>query len=243
MPTPRRQRSLLLPPFNPRQYGATFWLRADDVAGGHGASVSTWSDRLAGIAITQATGASQPALSNNGGPNNQPAVSFDGGDVLTAANISMLSLVASNQCHIYIVQYQDSTQSNNTTINWNQGVGNILNTHLTFSDTCYWDFGSSGGGGRINAAQPAGWDNAWRLVQLIREPPDSGTSRIRVQASELTSGAVSLTITSGTATLSIGGGNSALKGSIAEIIICNVAHDTAVRQRFERYFNARYKLF
>jgi hypothetical protein len=244
MPAAPRRTRVIPAPFNPRQYGATFWIRADQL-GGNGASISAWTDMLSAVPLVQATGASQPTVVGASGPKStRPAASYDGGDVLSAASISMLSLVSSNQCHIYIVQIQTGSQANHCTINWNQGVSNLLNTHLTFSDTLYWDFGdSNAGSGRVSVAQPSGWDDKWHLIQLIREPPDSGTSRIRVDGAQVVSGSVTKTLSAGTATLNIGGGNNALLGSIAEIIICNVAHPDHIRLQFERYFNQRYWLF
>lgn len=63
------------------------WLRADDLAGADGSSVSSWEDRIAGYNFVQATGSKQPKLYTStaarliGG---QPVVTFDGSDDILA---------------------------------------------------------------------------------------------------------------------------------------------------------------
>lgn len=228
--------------------GLTAWWKAETIAQGDSTAVSSWADSSSsGFTLTQATGANQPTYRTASGPNSRPCVSFDGGDLLTRTSFSGLSLVSSNQCHIFVVQNQTGADAQNTTLHWQSAVANKVNTHLTYDDTCYWDFGNStAANGRISSAQPAAWDGNWRMVQLIRESPDSGTSRIRVQGSELVNGAVTGTLGAGTATLAIGAqndGSIGMTGSIAEIIVYNVALSSTNRGLVENYLNARYSLF
>lgn len=226
--------------------GLTAWWKADTIAQSDGTAVASWADSSSsGFNLSQATGSAQPTYKTTAGPNSTPCVQFDGvNDLLARASVSILSLVSSNQCHIFIVQKQDSTQASNCTINFNGITAPLLNIHLTYSDTLYWDFGNSTAAqGRVNVAQPTGWDNSWRMVQLIRESPNSGTSRIRDQGVEIKTGSVTQTMTAATTTLTIGGGNQLLKGSIAEIIVYNVALGTTDRQSIESYLNGKYAIF
>lgn len=72
---------------------------------------------------------------------------------------------------IYVVQRQTGTKTNHTLLNWGLTTEQI-NVHLSFGDTLFFDYGNTAGGGRISVAQPAGWDDAFHLVELHR----SGTA-------------------------------------------------------------------
>lgn len=225
--------------------GLTAWWKADSLVLNDNDPVSAWADSSTSGFDLSAVTTARPTYKSTGGPNSKPSISFDGAaNVLTRASVPILSLVSTNQCHIFIVQYQVGTKANNCSLNFNGITVPLLNTHLTFSNTLFWDFGNAGAGqGRISVAQPSGWDDSWRMVQLIRESPNSGTSRIRDQGSQLTSGAVTQAMTAATATLSVGGGNQFLQGLISEVIIYNVALSTTDRQSIEAYLNAKYAIF
>lgn len=69
--------------FDPLSLSPTAWWKADSLALSNGAAVSSWADSSGNSnTATQATGALQPTY-NTTGLNSHPAVSFDGGDVLT----------------------------------------------------------------------------------------------------------------------------------------------------------------
>lgn len=239
------------PGFSPANIsGLTFWLKADSLALGDGAAVTSWSDSGPnGLTVSQGTGSKQPAYRLTGAPNNRPAVQFDGGDVLSRASVVGSSLISSNQCHVFIVQKQDGSHANNIPLCWFVSSTNLFEMLATFGNTIFFDFGNrTAGQGRISVAQPGGWDDTWRLVQGIREAPDSGTARIRDQGSELTNGAVTQTnSTAGSGTLRVGAdeteSSSTFSGYIAEILIYNVALSAANRTLIEAYLNARYSLF
>lgn len=64
------------------------WLRADDVGLSDGATVTTWTSREgSSFAFTQATAGKKPTYVASSSINSQPAVSFDGGDLLAVASV------------------------------------------------------------------------------------------------------------------------------------------------------------
>lgn len=65
-----------------RASGALLWWDPSVLAAG---AVASWTDRIAGVAATQATGTKQPTQSATAIGNTYPGVSADGGDELVAA--------------------------------------------------------------------------------------------------------------------------------------------------------------
>lgn len=228
--------------------GVKAWWKASSIAQSDSTAVTTWTDSIASISVTQGTGANQPTYRTTQGPNSTPAVSFDAGDVVKNTSILGSTIFATNQVHIFMVLKQDSTQANNGAFNFYQAVNNQINILPTFSDVIYWDFGDKTAGtsnGRLSVAQPVGWDNSWRIVQFIR---DTGNNQyIRDQGSQLATASRSKTLdTTQTFALRIGseeGETIFFKGFIADILIYNVALGTTDRQSVEAYFNSLYTIF
>lgn len=227
--------------------GMTVWYKADSLALSDGASVATWSDSgSGGIDLTQATAGNRPVYRATGGPNSKPALQFTGTTPTSLTRTSVLgsSLFGANSFHAFIVQYQSSANSQNMTFYW-PGASSLVEAYLAFGSTLYLDYGNStANSGRISVAQPTGWANAWHITQLIRESPNTGTARIRVDGSELVNGTLTATLTtSNSATFSVGTGASSLTGYIAEIIFYNAALSTSDRQSIEAYLNQKYAIF
>ena len=70
-------RGVAPPPPTPANAAAVWW--ADDISQADGSSVATWTDRVNGIAVTQSTSGSRPALDADG-LNGKASVNFDGVD-------------------------------------------------------------------------------------------------------------------------------------------------------------------
>jgi len=45
---------------------------------------------------------------------------------------------------------------------------NQIGGYATYSGGIYFDYGSEGGGGRVSVAQPIGWDDAYHILQFVR---------------------------------------------------------------------------
>ncbi len=231
--------------------GLIGWWKASALGLSDNDPVTSWVDSSNnGLTVVQATGASQPTFKATLAPNNKPCVSFDGADFLRKTSINGTSLFASNECHIFIVQYQAGADAANTTFNFFNAVAQQVNAHLTFGDVLYWDFGdkaASGTNGRVNANQPIGWDDSWRLVQLIRKTDN--TQSIRVGGSELVSASRLKTFDRTLSyDLNIGAGDGStgtnhLTGYIAEMFMFSAALTDNQRLSMETYINNLYTLF
>ncbi len=225
--------------------GAKAWWKASSIAQADSSAVATWTDSISSIAPTQATAGSRPTYRTTQGPNSTPAVSFDGGDFLSV-NGALSTLFSANAGHIFIVMKQTGSDAQNTPFCVFNAASDTIEVFATYDNVIYFDWNSVAS--RVSVAQPSGWDDSWRLLQLIREPPNSGTSRIRDQGSLLASNAISGTINPATSGPIIIGaqqtnGAIAFTGFITDILIYNVALDSTNRGLVEAYFNSLYTLF
>lgn len=225
------------------------WWKASSIAQGDNTAVASWTDVIGGIAAVQATGSLQPTYRTSLGPNSTPCVSFDGGDRLVSANVLGSLLFATNQCDIVIVQKQTGTDDQNTTFNWtSNSTTNTVNTHLTYIDALYWDYGDKNvvaGGGRVTVAQPIGWDNTWRIIELFR---DSGNNQtIRDQGAQLVTASRSKTVdVTASAPVRIGCDDSGaifLTGFVTDIFVCNATLSASDRSKLETWLNGLYTIF
>jgi hypothetical protein len=228
--------------------GIKAWWKASTIAQGDSTAVTTWTDTIQSIAPTQATAGNKPTYRTTLGPNSTPCVSFDGGDVLSV-NVLGSNLWSTNAGHIFIVMKQTGSDAQNCPLCWFDGGSNTIEAFLSYDNVLYFDWATANAAGRASVAQPSGWDDSWRMVQLIREPPNTGAVRIRDQGSLLASNtsATSLITTGNTAPLNIGAQTAAagiaFTGFITDILIYNTALSTTDRQTVEAYFNSLYGLF
>lgn len=228
--------------------GVKAWWKASSIAQADSSAVTTWTDSISSIAPTQATAGAKPTYRTTQGPNSTPAVSFDGGDHLTVSGVLGSALFSTNQCHIFIVQKQTGSDGQNATCGWYQAIANQVDTLATYDDVIYWDFGdltSGAANGRMSVAQPSGWDDSWRLLQLIRDT--SNNQSIRDQGSQLATASRSKTVdVAQSGSVFIGAYQSLgviLTGFIADILVYNVALPSGDRALVEAYFNSIYTLF
>jgi hypothetical protein len=124
---------------------ARIWLRADDVSGGNGSSVSYWPDTSSfGNYFTQSTSAEQPALAT-AALNGHSVVHFNG---VTASMLSVsgsASISQSSLCVFAVVKpntFPTSPSSNNSaTVIGNAHAGQSRDFHIgvrTFSGVTEW---------------------------------------------------------------------------------------------------------
>lgn len=207
-----------------------------DVVGG-------WKDKAPlSQHITQTTTANKPTLKLNV-LNGLPILRLDGGDWLSRASVAGSSFVSANKGYFAAVWYENTTSpSNNTLIDWNApGQGNRYLIHATYSDVIYFDFGNTGGGGRISVGQPAGWGNNWHILECWR---NGSQGIVAIDGTTILTGAFSddLDITQ-ISTLYIGGlsGGPGL-GDIAELLVYNDAPDSGHRSELRAYLRSKWGL-
>lgn len=200
--------------------------------------IVTWYDQSGnGLNVTQSSAASQPAYRATLGPSSLPTAEFGiFATSLATANIDITAYI-STQGTIFGVVYQEGTAAQNTLLSW--VASTRLVCHPTYDDVLYFDFGSTGGGGRINVAQPSGWDDAWHLLELFRTVGNS--QNITADGVNLISGSRTDAITTGSVPFIIGHvGNSAyLEGFVSELVIWGTdlaASRTLARSNINTYW-------
>lgn len=104
-------------------------------------AVSSWTDRIASVAATQATGTAQPTRSATAIGSAYPGVTGDAGDVLTAA---IGSVVGGKAGLTFTAAMVDSVTA--------VAVAIELTTNATTTDGGFFVVVNDGGAGRINAA-------------------------------------------------------------------------------------------
>ena len=188
---------------------------ASFVGGGAGYAV-TWYDQGGnGFDATQSTAGSQPLFVASG-IGGKPSLQFDGNDSLLTASIPYSSLFSAQQATIFSVIRQDGTNNLNSVMGFD--VSGKLWVLATYADTLYFDFGAD----RVSAAQPSGWDDSDRVLELFRTT--GNTQAIYENGNSLVSATKSGAM-SGTDTFKIGispFGGDRFKGYIAEIITSSV---------------------
>ena len=199
---------------------------ADDVTGSDGSSVSTWPDSSGNSHnATQANGANQPVIKVNV-VNGHRAVQFDGvNDVMQVTSLSPTVIGSATATAIFIVIKQNSAKAQNTALSFESS--DFVRVYATYMDVLYFDWDNQSGG-RVNNSQPAGWDDAWHVLEVHRNGANQsilvdGTS---IVSSSSASGSLTQ---SGTGTFNIGGSttiNIYLQGQIAEARVYNVNKDS-----------------
>lgn len=224
----------------------TAWFKADAITSlNDGDPVSTWVDSsTSGFDLT-GSGASRP-LYQTASLNDLPAVEFDGSDILDRANVPTLDLLSLEEASIFVVQYQNAADAQNTTFFYGiETAGNNRTLiHATYDNTIYWDF-QDGFNGRGAVAQPGGWDDAWH--QLSVSMRTNNTSIIRVDGSLLATCASCITThtINDAYPLSLGayaGPTTGLTGFIAEIIVFDYALSDAQIDTVEANLNTKWGL-
>jgi hypothetical protein len=204
--------------------GISLRYKGDDLTGADGTGINTWPDSSGGSHnVTQANGGKQP-LVKVGVVNGHNAAQFDGVQSVLSATLSPTLIGTATATAIFVVLKQDSTQARNMALCW-EGA-DFVRSYATYDDVLYFDYQNQTTA-RVNGAQPAGWDNAWHVLELHR---NGANMSILVDGSSIASistasGSLSQT---GTGTFNIGNSaaNIQFKGQIAEIRIYNQDKDS-----------------
>jgi hypothetical protein len=199
------------------------------VGGGSGFIVTWYDQNGNAVDITNSTAASQPLFVASG-INSLPTTRFVSADKLSKA-ITLTDIAASNQFTALIVQMQAGAKAQNTTINALASLQ--ITIHATYDDVIYFDFGGTGGSGRVNVSQPTGWDDNPHVVEVFRET--GGTQAIVVDGASLVSASRSDT-PSGTDTLIIGAHGTGIEyeGDISEIVFIKADTGSSNRNTIRR---------
>jgi hypothetical protein len=223
--------------------GLTVWLNPTGLAAlNDGDSIASWSNSgNASIGdLAQPTAGQRPTC-KHAQVNGLRVARFDGNDFLFVSSVLGSNLM-SNEVDVFAVMKQTGTQANNTTIAWDHATSNRLVVHATYSDALYFDHPNLSGG-RISVAQPAGWDNAWRLLNCWR----AGNVRsIAVDGSVLTTGGDSSTPNlAATTGFYVGTDlNQTLLyiGDLAELLVYKQALSSTDRSAVKAYISSKYSL-
>jgi len=191
-----------------------------------GYTPGNWANDAGGAvgAVTQASVGAQPQLVAGATPSGSSAVRFDGGDILSAANVLSSSLVGNTSGTLFFVM-KPSIQAVSSPFQWDTGAGqrlqfaenagNLFYVHGTFSNPTF-DF--------INTANPAGWSDQWHVVTLVR---DGTAGSIRVDGVALPDQNFNVSgLTGASGTLNIGAGpgtQDPFIGDIAEVRVYQAA--------------------
>ncbi|MCP4844206.1 MAG: hypothetical protein GY901_03765, partial [Actinomycetia bacterium] len=144
--------------------GLRLWLDAgEEVTVSDAGVVSVWGDRsLFGHDVSQSELGLQPALSADA-VNGRAAVLFDGeDDNLSRAGVAGTDLLSADAVSVYAVVRQDGKSAANTVLAWEApNYKNHLALLTSYNDQFLIDHGNVSEGGRVSAAQPEDWDEAW----------------------------------------------------------------------------------
>lgn len=216
------------------QDGLTLWEDARTLALADGAAVSSWPSAVGTLAPGQATAGSQPLFqaADATGPDR---VVFDGvDDFLSQASVLGSDLFGSAEMTLFILQKQYGVEARNTSFFWDATAS--VNLHATYDDTIIFDF--AGPTKRTSIAQPAGWDDAWKIVECSRES-GTGVQSVIVDGVTLASGPTTGTISLTTAaTLFVVGQATSFGGEMAQLLVWNRYLTTAEREQVRAYLAA-----
>ena len=220
--------------------GLRLWLDGSSVTQ-EGGKVSAWADRTPfGHDVSQADEDLQPTLAADL-LNGQAAVLFDGeNDVLARAAVAGEALLSPDAVSVYAVVRQKWQSAVNTLLAWEApNYKNHLALLMSYNNQFLVDHGNVSEGGRVSAAQPEGWDDAWHVLEFMRE---GNTATVNVDSDALELGEfdgalkvdVSGTLLVGeSATLAFG-------GEIAEVLIYNRALGVGERESVSQYLGVKY---
>ena len=220
--------------------GLRLWLDGSSVTSADG-KVSGWTDRTPfGHDIAQAEADKQPALAADG-INGQPAVEFDGADdVLVRQDVAGGALLSPDAVSVFAVVQQKWQSAVNTLLAWEApNYKNHLALLTSYNNQFLIDHGNASEGGRVSAAQPDGWDDAWHVLEFVRE---GSTAMVSVDSDALELGEFGSTLdVSVSGTLRVGEAASlAFGGGVAEVLVYNRALGTSEREAVGKYLGVKY---
>ena len=220
--------------------GLRLWLDGSSVTQ-EGGKVSVWADRTPfGHDVSQADEDLQPTLTADL-LNGQAAVLFDGeNDVLVRTAVAGEALLSPDAVSVYAVVRQKWQSAVNTLLAWEApNYKNHLALLMSYNNQFLVDYGNVSEGGRVSAAQPEGWDDAWHVLEFIREG-NTATVNVDSDALELGEfgGALKVDVSG---TLLVGDAATlAFGGEIAEVLIYNRALGVGERESVSQYLRVKY---
>ena len=109
----------------------------------------------------------------------------------------------------------------------------------SYNDQFLIDHGNVSEGGRVSALQPEGWDEAWHVLEFVRE---GSTATVNVDSAPVELGEFGSTLNVDvTGTLLVGEAASlAFGGEIAEVLIYNRALGSGERDTITKYLGVKY---
>jgi hypothetical protein len=220
--------------------GLRLWLDGSGIVQ-EGGKVSAWADRTPfGHDVSQSEADRQPTLHSEG-VNGQAAVEFDGvDDVLARAGVAGTSLLSTDTVGVYVVVRQKRKSTANTVLAWEApNYKNHMALLTSYNDQFLIDHGNVSEGGRVSALQPEGWDEAWHVLEFVRE---GSTATVNVDSAPVELGEFGSTLNVDvTGTLLVGEAASlAFGGEIAEVLIYNRALGSGERDTITKYLGVKY---
>lgn len=191
-----------------------------------------------GFHLTQTASAKRPLFKPNV-LNGQSVGRFDGSDDILQSVSTLGSLLFSwDNCTIFMVMKQTGSKARNCTLSWNPTGSNGVTALFSYDDSLYFDFGPLAAAlGRINGSQPAGWDDAWHVVELVRSGPVASQVQVIVDGRTVLSGPMSGSLNNaGSAALQLGGnGTNFLQGDVADVAGFYTDLSPTLRRDMRRY--------
>jgi hypothetical protein len=223
---------------SPIEYTPTAWWRAEDLLGAHGSNFGSWPDASGnGNGLGQISGSLRPTLFLRG-INERPCMRFDGTGrrMVTSVNLSSL-LGASGVGTVFVVFWVDADATLSDQL-WSAGSTGLK---VVAGPNLRADNLDAGG---LDSASKAATLGAWHVGIWMHDGStvfcgvDNGdTSALASTASAATTaGELATPLTIGTTSAAA----DALKGYIAEIVVCNTALSETDRRRLMAYFKQKF---
>jgi hypothetical protein len=219
--------------------GIALRYKADDVTGSDGDAVSAWADSGGGgHDLAQAVGGKQPIVKVSA-VNGHRAVQFDGVQDALPVTISPTLMGTATATAIFVVLKQDSTQAANVVLSWEGS--DFVRLYCPFSDNNFYFQYPDGSGGSISGSKPAGFSDAWHVLECHRNGANGSilVDGVSVVSSSSVTGSLSQ---SGSGIFSIGesGNNVRIKGQVAEVRIYNQDKDSTSSTNIRAALKATY---
>ncbi len=206
--------------------------------------IGTWLDQSTNAQhLTAAADATRP-LQKLAVQNGLAAALLDGlDDYLVTASIALLSAWSATGSTVFAVLKRDSTGAADQLFEHQSASGNAARLWAPFSDNVmYYDHGDSAGGGRISQTKPAGYANAFHIVEAYR---DGANMEILVDGTSLVStGAAASNLVAGSGLFFVGTNTSLaagfFKGYIGDFLGYSTGLSAGNRALVRAYLKSRW---
>jgi len=212
----------------------TYQLTPDGFTAG---ATATWANDVGGAigAVSQSVAGAQPQLVAGVTPSGEDAVRFDGGDLLTLANVSSSDLIGTTSGTLFFV-LKPTDQTISSVFQWG------TSPRVQFAEngtTVYYAHGPFPQE-FVSANKPGDWGTDWHVVTLVR---NGNTGIIRIDGQESSLLFPAGTGVSGTGSLNIGAapdGTVGFSGDIAEVQVWSSALDSTQIGNIEAQLTSTY---